>query len=43
MTVLGGREKIGGSSILVSVEDHHILLDAGFHIGEGNVLPDYIP
>ncbi|RDE35638.1 MBL fold metallo-hydrolase [Parageobacillus thermoglucosidasius] len=43
VTVLGGGEKIGGSSILVSVEDHHILLDAGFHLGEGNVLPDYTP
>lgn len=43
VTVLGGGDKIGGSSILVSVEDHHILLDAGFHVGEEHVLPNYQP
>ncbi len=42
VTVLGGGHKIGGTSILISIDDHHLLLDAGIHMdaNEG-VFPDY--
>ncbi|OKO93063.1 Metallo-beta-lactamase family protein, RNA-specific [Geobacillus proteiniphilus] len=41
ITVLGGGEKIGGSSILISVKGHHILLDAGIYLEGENVIPNY--
>ncbi|MFJ5717411.1 MBL fold metallo-hydrolase [Neobacillus sp. NPDC093127] len=41
VTVFGGGEKIGGTSILVSVKGHHILLDAGMHLNEETFFPNY--
>jgi len=43
ITFFGGGEKIGGTSILVSVNNHHILLDAGIHLHEETYFPDYSP
>lgn len=43
VTFFGGGEKIGGTSILVSVNDHHLLLDAGMHLHEEIYYPDYTP
>lgn len=43
ITFFGGGEKIGGTSILVSVEGHHLLLDAGMHMNEETYHPDYDP
>lgn len=43
VTFFGGGEKIGGTSILISVRDHHILLDAGMHLHENSLYPDYTP
>ncbi|WP_062108869.1 MBL fold metallo-hydrolase [Bacillus niameyensis] len=43
ITFLGGGEKIGGTSILISVKGHHILLDAGMHLHEEVYHPDYSP
>nr|WP_279665438.1 MBL fold metallo-hydrolase [Ectobacillus ponti] len=42
ITVVGGGEKIGGTSILASVGEHHLLLDAGMHLNDPNrVFPNY--
>jgi len=43
ITFFGGGQKIGGTSILVSVKGHHILLDAGMHLNEEIYYPDYSP
>ncbi|WP_164985321.1 MBL fold metallo-hydrolase [Ammoniphilus sp. CFH 90114] len=43
MIFIGGGEKIGGTSISVSIGDHHILLDAGMHIHGNHPIPDYSP
>lgn len=43
VTFLGGGEKIGGTSILISVNEHHLLLDAGMHLNEEAPYPDYTP
>ncbi|EST54574.1 hypothetical protein T458_12820 [Brevibacillus panacihumi W25] len=43
VTFLGGGEKIGGTSILISIHDRHILLDAGMHLHEESYHPDYQP
>ena len=43
ITFLGGGEKIGGTSILVEVAGHRVLLDAGMHLHEDSILPDYTP
>lgn len=43
ITFFGGGEKIGGTSILVSVRGHHLLLDAGMHLHENVYHPDYSP
>lgn len=43
ITFFGGGEKIGGTSILISVEGHHLLLDAGMHMNEETYHPDYGP
>lgn len=43
VTFFGGGEKIGGTSILISVRGHHILLDAGMHLHDSNLYPDYTP
>ncbi|MEC1526070.1 MBL fold metallo-hydrolase [Neobacillus niacini] len=43
ITFFGGGEKIGGTSILVSVKGHHLLLDAGMHLHEDVYHPDYSP
>lgn len=43
ITFFGGGEKIGGTSILVSVRGHHLLLDAGMHLHEDVYHPDYSP
>lgn len=40
---LGGGEKIGGMSILVTINGHSILLDAGMHVRESIYHPDYTP
>lgn len=41
ITFLGGGEKIGGTSILVNVKGHRILLDAGMHLTGDQPYPDY--
>lgn len=41
ITFLGGGEKIGGTSILVSIQGHHILLDAGIYLHQADLHPDY--
>ncbi|MES9701305.1 MBL fold metallo-hydrolase [Bacillus sp. JJ927] len=43
ITFFGGGEKIGGTSILISVKGHHLLLDAGMHLHEEVYHPDYTP
>ncbi|MGG3469004.1 MBL fold metallo-hydrolase [Neobacillus pocheonensis] len=43
VTFLGGGEKIGGTSILISVRGHHLLIDAGMHLHEDTYHPDYSP
>ncbi|MFF2912078.1 MBL fold metallo-hydrolase [Paenibacillus sp. NPDC057934] len=43
ITFLGGGEKIGGMSILVTINGNSILLDAGMHVRESNYHPDYTP
>ncbi|WP_210367767.1 MBL fold metallo-hydrolase [Bacillus sp. REN3] len=43
VTFFGGGEKIGGTSILISVKGHHLLLDAGMHLHEEKYYPDYTP
>lgn len=43
VTFFGGGEKIGGTSILISVKGHHLLLDAGIHLHEEVYHPDYSP
>lgn len=43
ITFLGGGEKIGGMSILVTIKGHSILLDAGMHLKEEYYHPDYTP
>ncbi|WP_061810481.1 MBL fold metallo-hydrolase [Rossellomorea vietnamensis] len=43
ITFFGGGEKIGGTSILITVKDSHLLLDAGMHLHEESVYPDYSP
>jgi Cft2 family RNA processing exonuclease len=43
VTFLGGGEKIGGTSILISIKGHHLLLDAGMHLHEDTYQPDYSP
>ena len=43
ITFLGGGEKIGGTSILVSIKGHHLLLDAGMHLNEEVYHPNYTP
>lgn len=43
VTFFGGGEKIGGTSILLSINDSHLLLDAGMHINEETYYPDYTP
>lgn len=40
--IVGGGHKIGGTSILISVDGHRLLLDAGIHLDPGeDMLPDY--
>ncbi|ERG68052.1 MBL fold metallo-hydrolase [Exiguobacterium chiriqhucha] len=41
ITFFGGGQKIGGTSILISVKGHHVLLDAGMHLNEDVYHPDY--
>jgi Cft2 family RNA processing exonuclease/tetratricopeptide (TPR) repeat protein len=41
ITFFGGGEKIGGTSILITVNDCHLLLDAGMHLHEDSIYPDY--
>lgn len=41
LTFLGGGEKIGGMSILVTINGQSILLDAGMHVRESTYHPDY--
>ncbi len=43
VTFFGGGEEIGGTSILISVKNHHILLDAGMHLNKDIYHPDYSP
>ncbi|OME19924.1 MBL fold metallo-hydrolase [Paenibacillus odorifer] len=43
VTFLGGGEKIGGTSILINVNGHLLLLDAGMHLHEENYHADYTP
>ncbi|MFD2446597.1 MBL fold metallo-hydrolase [Bacillus sp. CGMCC 1.16607] len=44
ITVLGGGHKIGGTSILISIDNHHLMLDAGIHLDPGeSIFPDYSP
>lgn len=43
VTFFGGGEKIGGTSILISIKGHHLLLDAGMHLHEETYHPDYSP
>ena len=43
VTFLGGGEKIGGTSILISVMGQHLLLDAGMHLHGETFHPDYNP
>ncbi|WP_413404969.1 MBL fold metallo-hydrolase [Paenibacillus amylolyticus] len=43
LTFLGGGEKIGGMSILVTINGNSILLDAGMHLRELTYHPDYTP
>lgn len=43
ITFLGGGEKIGGTSILINVNGHFLLLDAGMHLHEENYHADYTP
>lgn len=43
VTFFGGGQKIGGTSILVSIKGHHLLLDAGMHLNEEIYYPDYSP
>ncbi|MDF0728896.1 MBL fold metallo-hydrolase [Cytobacillus sp. S13-E01] len=44
VTVLGGGHKIGGTSILITIDNHHLLLDAGIHLDPGEfIFPDYSP
>lgn len=42
VTVCGGGNKIGGMSILLSIDGRHLLLDAGIHVNdEERLFPDY--
>jgi Cft2 family RNA processing exonuclease len=41
VTFLGGGEKIGGTSILISVNGRHILLDAGMFLNEEQPLTNF--
>lgn len=43
ITFFGGGQKIGGTSILISVKGHHLLLDAGMHVHQEHYHPDYQP
>ncbi|MFK5710517.1 MBL fold metallo-hydrolase [Lysinibacillus boronitolerans] len=43
VTFFGGGEKIGGTSILISIKGHHLLLDAGMHLHDETYHPDYSP
>ncbi|WP_078544819.1 MBL fold metallo-hydrolase [Litchfieldia alkalitelluris] len=44
VTVLGGGHKIGGTSILISIDNHHLLLDAGIHLDQSEqIFPNYSP
>lgn len=41
VTFLGGGEKIGGTSILISVNDKHVLLDAGMFLNDDEPLTHF--
>jgi Cft2 family RNA processing exonuclease len=43
ITFFGGGEKIGGTSILITVKENHLLLDAGMHLHEDSIYPNYSP
>ncbi|WP_223702721.1 MBL fold metallo-hydrolase [Sutcliffiella deserti] len=43
VTFLGGGQKIGGTSILISIKGNNLLLDAGMHLNEDPYHPDYSP
>ena len=41
VTFLGGGEKIGGTSILISVDNQHVLLDAGMFLNDDQPLTNF--